>query len=182
MRRGISLIEILMAVAIMAFAFIPILTHSRTTILETEISQESLLARHYLIDMVERYKGSTPDDLEPLAGAATGGPLGTDSEVVRKDPILSDHHRVAGQMQALEEATGRKEAGLQGVKKFLTLINMMKLTREASFERDVQPGVHRLTCAVRWLAATGKSERKIEFTKVLVTNSPNTALCPPGFR
>lgn len=182
MRSGVTLIEILIAVAILAFAFIPILSHSRGTILETEISQESLLARHFLIDMVERFKGSTPDELDSLTSAPVGGPLGTDSDAIKKDAILSDHARVASQMESLAEATGKVDKGLQGIHKFLDLIRMMKLTREATFEKDVQPGVHRLTCAVRWLSGTGKGERKVEFTKVIVTNSPNTALCPPGFQ
>ena len=51
MRRvnGVSLVEICVAVGILAFCFLPIMNFSQANVRETQVSQEDLIARHFLI-------------------------------------------------------------------------------------------------------------------------------------
>src|ERR1051325_3562143 len=114
-RKGFTLLEIMVAMAVLAFCFLPIINHSRSTVKETEVSQEDLLARHFLIDMVERYKGSSLDELKStLPPIALPLPLGSEPEAIKSDDILSDRGRIASEMQQKAQQSGVKDAGLVG--------------------------------------------------------------------
>jgi prepilin-type N-terminal cleavage/methylation domain-containing protein len=156
--RGFTLVEIMVAMAILAFCFLPILTHSRSSVKETEVSQEDLIARHQLIDLVERFKGSSLEELERLN--STGNFL-------KSDDMLTDNARVAKEMETVALATGKVDQGLKGVQRHLETAALMNMTPEATFQKNVQPGLHKLTVAVRWTSKVRKGERRIEFSKVL---------------
>jgi prepilin-type N-terminal cleavage/methylation domain-containing protein len=181
-RRGLSLLEVLMAVAILAFCFVPILTHSRATVHETESSQEDILARHFLVDLAERYKAASMDELRDLPPTEPEVPLGQDPIYIRNDGLLSDRTRVYQQLQALA-ASGYRDGALAGLKKFVDLSTFMKLTRLATFRENIdgQEGVHELTCAVRWKPRAGPGERSLRISKIVVRVPPtvSTLVGPP---
>lgn len=157
-RKAFTLIEIMVAVAILAFCFLPIITHSRSTVRETETSQEDLIARHYLIDLVERFKSSPLEELRALSSTAT---------YLKSDAMLTDHERVAKEMETVAMTTGKVDQGLKGVKKYLDVAAMMKLDPKVAFQENVLPGIHKLTVSVSWQSKVRKGSRKIEFTKML---------------
>ena len=171
-RGAFTLLEIMVAMAVLAFCFLPIINHSRSTVKETEVSQEDLLARHFLIDMVERYKGSSLDELKsnlpPIAlPVQVGQP---EPGYIQGDDILSDREMIASEMKQKALAAGKADAGLAGVQTILDIAKQMKVTRTAVFEEDYQgrKGVHLLTCIVKWSSKVGQGERTIQFSKILV--------------
>src|ERR1700761_6080060 len=94
-RVGFTMVEILIATAILGLCFVPVLMHSRQATFETEESQENLLARHYLMDIVERFRDSNLDELRPLAAAKEPVVvLGQDSSYITSDAVLSDVNRI----------------------------------------------------------------------------------------
>lgn len=169
-RQAFTLLEIMIAVAIMAFAFIPILTHSQATVKETEDAQEQLLSRHFLMDLTERYRGSSIEELRKLPSAEpTSLPLGQDEPKVKEDIVLSDREKVAAELKAQADA-GYKDGGQKGFERFVDAAKQMQLTRAAWFAEtpgSVPPrGV--LTCMVKWMPKKGKPERSIKISKVIV--------------
>jgi len=170
-RNAFTLLEIMVAMAVLAFCFLPIMNLSRSNVKETEVSQEDLLARHFLIDMVERFKGSSLDELKStLPPIELPLPLGQEPEAIKSDDILSDRGRIAAEMQQKSKLTGLQDAGFVGIKMVLDIAAMMKLTRMAWFQEDYQgkKGIHLLTCKIRWESKVGKGERFIQFSKILV--------------
>jgi len=161
-QSGFSLLEVLVAVAILAFCFLPIITHSRSTIRETEVSQEDLIARHYLIDLVERFKSSSLDELKELK---------TNAAYLQKDALLTDHARVAKEMERFAQRTGKVDQGLKGMQNYLDIAAMMNLIPVVDFQEDVSTGgsskVHKLTLAVKWSSKIRTGERRMGVTKIL---------------
>lgn len=171
MRRGVTLIEIVVAVGILAFCFLPIMQFSRQNIRETQVSQEDLLARHFLIDMVERFKGASLAELKKLPTSELPTPLGQDPPYLKNDDILSDHKKVVEELRnkvaSGVTAGGTNVGAIAGGQKLQDLSEMMKLTRMAVF-REGTGGVHELKCIVRWMSSISKNERSIEYSKVVV--------------
>jgi hypothetical protein len=170
-RSGVTLIEIVVAVGILAFCFLPIMQFSRQNIRETQVSQEDLLARHFLIDMVERFKGASLEELKRLPASVLPTPLGNDGPVVAGDDLLNDHKALVDELRNKVAtgvtAGGTNAATVTGGQKLQDLAGMMKLTRMATFREGIG-GVHELRCVVRWLSAISKNERSIEYSKVVV--------------
>lgn len=168
--HGVTLIEICVAVGILAFCFLPIINFSQSNLRETQVSQEDLIARHFLIDMVERFKGATLAELKRLPPSETPEVLGNDPEYLKKDDILSDHTKVIDELRA-KVATGNAgtdASAVTGLQKYGDLTREMLLTRQAVFKEATTGSVHELTCIVRWKSLVGKSERRIEYSKIIV--------------
>lgn len=167
-RGAFTLLEIMVAVAILAFAFIPILTHSQATLKETEDSQEALLARHYLMDITERYRGSHIDELKRFPASPPSLDLGKDEPVIEKDSVLNDRDKVAEQLAALT-AAGYKDGGAKGFQRFVDAAKQMKLSRLAWFKENARgPGKHEFTCRIRWQPKKGTSPKEITMSKIIV--------------
>lgn len=175
-----SLLEIVIAAAILALAFIPILNQSQSVVQSTGESQESILARHFLVDLVERYRGSSIAELQALLPPdppTTPIPLGQDPEYIRKDSMLNDIDRVSQQMQTLA-AAGYHDGGEKGYKKFVDIKEMVQLTREVYFkdigklpsavDPETAPSMYRLLCRVRWKPRNGPGEKSAEMTKIMI--------------
>ena len=165
---GVTLIEICVAVGILAFCFLPIMNFSQSNLRETQVSQEDLIARHFLIDMVERFKGASLAELKRLPPAETPEALGADPDYLKNDDILSDHAKVIEELRAKVAASSGDQSAITGMKKYGDLTSEMKLTRAAIFKEAATGSVHELTCVVRWLSLVGKSERRIEYSKIIV--------------
>lgn len=168
--RGVTLIEICVAVGILAFCFLPIMNFSQANVRETQVSQEDLIARHFLIDMVERFKGATMAELKRLPPNELPVPLGQDPDYLKKDDILSDHALVIEQLRAkvASGSGGTDNQAITGLKKYGDLTTEMKLTRLAVFQEAPTGSVHELKCIVRWVSLVGKAERRIEYSKIIV--------------
>jgi hypothetical protein len=78
-RSAFSLVEILVASAVMVGCFVPVLVFCRQGVVETSVIQEDLLAHKILMDMCERFKTSTPDELQKFVD---------DPELLLKDELL----------------------------------------------------------------------------------------------
>ena len=164
-RRAFSLMELMVAVAILGFCFVPILTHSQATVAETEEAQEQVLARHFLIDMVERYRNSPVEELRRLPKTEPTTALGQEPEIVKSDAVLSDRDRVAAQLAA----AGATDAGAKGFTRYVDASNTMQFTRVAWFiENGGGPKLHQLFCKVRWLSKLSKGEKSLAVSKLLV--------------
>jgi prepilin-type N-terminal cleavage/methylation domain-containing protein len=169
-RRAFTLVELMVGLGILAFCFMPVISHITAGNREVEWSREEILARHYLMDMVERYKGATLDELRALPPTESNIELGQDPDYLKKDPLLGDRDLLVKEMQDTLRLTGYKDTGTAGAKQVLDLTKVMTITRMATFKESVGgPGVHELSCIIRWKTGTGgKNERRIDFTKVLV--------------
>ena len=171
-RQGVTLIEICVAVGILAFCFLPIMQFSQANLRETQVSQEDLIARHFLIDMVERFKGATLAELKRLPPSELPVPLGQTPAYLEKDDILSDHQKVVDELRAKVSSTGTATdaASIVGMQQYGDITKEMMLTRLAVFKENPNPAlsVHELTCIVRWLSLVGKQERRIEYSKIVV--------------
>lgn len=164
-RRAFSLMELMVAMAILAFCFVPILTHSQSTLAETEESQEQVLARHFLIDMVERYRNSPVEELRRLPKTEPTVPLGQDPQIVKDDAVLSDRDRVAAQLTG----AAATDAGAKGFQRYVEASKLMQFTRVAWFVEDGGgPKLHQLHCKVRWLSKMSKGEKSLKVSKLLV--------------
>lgn len=168
--NGVTLIEICVAVGILAFCFLPIMNFSQANLRETQVSQEDLIARHFLIDMVERFKGATLAELKRLPLSELPVPLGQDPDYLKNDDILSDHAKIIEELRAkvATSSGGTDASAITGLKKYGDLTTEMKLTRMAVFKEATTGSVHELTCIVRWLSLVGKQERRIEYSKIIV--------------
>jgi len=148
---------------------LPIMTSSQQTIVETEQSQGNLLARQYLIDLMERFRGSDLDELRAiLPDTEEVVPLGEEPVYLRDDVILSDKHRVLEELEALA-ASGYNDGGRTGFQRLVNTTTLIKLTGAVWFREDATaPGVHELVCKVRWLAPNGTGEKSLTLRKVLL--------------
>lgn len=169
-RPGVTLIEICVAVGILAFCFLPIMQFSQANLRETQVSQEDLIARHFLIDMVERFKGASMVELKRIPPVEIPVPLGGVPEYLKDDDILSDHEVVLNELRQKAAAFGggTDASGAIGMKKYGDISAEMKLTRQAFFKEAPAGSVHELTCIVRWFSLIGKQERRIEYSKIIV--------------
>lgn len=70
MRRGFSLMEVMIAVGLLATLLIPVLIFNQRGVVEAGVTQEELLGRQLLMDLCERYKAASPDELAALANPA----------------------------------------------------------------------------------------------------------------
>jgi len=64
--RGFSMLEIMIAVALMAFCLIPVLLFNQRNLVEAGVTQEEIVARQLLINMCERFKHEDPAILARL--------------------------------------------------------------------------------------------------------------------
>jgi len=166
--KGFSLLEILMAVTIVGFCFVPILGHAQATIRETEHSQESILARHLLMDMIERFKGSDMAELSQLPTSEPAVSLGQEPAYLKNDSMLSDNYRIAKELQAKSLTTGSPDSGLQGHVQFVDVSGLMNVTRVAWFVPNGKgTGNHVLNCAVRWKSRNGGGEKRLDLSRIL---------------
>lgn len=166
-----TLTEIVVAVGILAFCFLPIIQFSRQNVRETQVSQEDLIARHFLIDLVERFKGASLVELKKLPASELPPALGQEADYLKKDDILSDHKKIVEELRSKVAsgvtAGGTNVGAIAGGQKLSDLAEMMKLTRTATF-REGASGVHELKCMVRWISSISRSERFLEYSKVIV--------------
>lgn len=167
-RKAFTLLEIMIAVGILAFAFIPILTHSQATVKETEDSQEQLIARHFLMDMTERFRGSSLEELRDLPKLEPTLTLGQDEDRIKKDAVLSDRDRIAEQLKQQADA-GYKDGGQKGFQRFVDAAKLMKISRAAWFVEGAGGTPPRvLHCIVKWAPKKGPAEKSLKVSKVIV--------------
>jgi len=178
--QGFSLLEILIAVAILGFCFVPILTQSLGSLAETEQSQETLLARHFLLDLVERYRGSSLVELSTLHPPTFAPPpLGTDQDTIAGDALLNDVKNIQDEMAKAAQASGVLDPGAAGFNQCVSLGKMIKLTREVYFQDNGAmadggvtvpnpPHSYSLTCKVRWMPRNSTTEKTLQLVDVLV--------------
>jgi len=176
---GMSMIEIMMATAILASAFIPVVQYTRSSVREAGVSREEILARHYLMDMVERFKGSPVGELSEFPATEPSIPLGRENEnsAIRHDAMLNDQERIASTMAAQRGTDDPESVGEQGVQFFLDLAKAMKLTRIVTFQEiqpmsQGRPGMYQLSCIIRWQSQVLRREKRVEFSKLLVRRPP----------
>jgi prepilin-type N-terminal cleavage/methylation domain-containing protein len=163
-KRGFTLLEIMIAVTLLAACFVPILMHSQQTVKETGESQENLLARHFLLDMVERWRDANLDELRLLPKTEPNVVLGSDPPDVKNDAVLSDRERVLKGLKDLATATGQVDGGQKGFQQFEDLVKLMKMTRVVWFE---EKPFMKLNFVVRWKISSQAPERRISFVKVM---------------
>ena len=184
-QQAFSLLEIVVATAILAICFLPILTQSRAGLQETEQSQESILARHFLVDMIERYRGSSPAELLGLLPTALPDPpvtLGQDGQGIAGDGLLSDLTSTLQEMKT-QNGQGYTDKSQVGLQQMVNIKSTIKMSREAAFVsmgllKDVDgldptkitngPTMYKLTCRVRWMPKNGSSENNVVLTKIII--------------
>lgn len=71
MRNGFSLMEILVAAGLLVTLVVPVLMFNQRGVVEAGVTQEELLGRQLLMDLCERYKASSPDELKAIAADPT---------------------------------------------------------------------------------------------------------------
>lgn len=168
-RSAFTLLEVLMAIAILGFCLVPIMTHSQSTVRETEESQESLLARQYLIDLIERYRTSTIFELRLLPSNEPAVALGSEPDYIKNDAILADKARVAQELEDLARNRNYVDGGQKGFSRMINTTKLMKLTGVVWFkEGSPTPNLNQIFCKVRWQSAASKGEKTLEMTKILV--------------
>jgi len=162
--QGFSFTEILVAVALLALCLLPVMNLSTSTVRESSLSREDILARHLLMDLVERYRDSDLDELErlPVATTLSQVPPGQDDPEIARDPILKE--RTARLLASVHGASGTSE----GLSAYRGIYGEILVSRSVGFEKNsLGPGRHLLTCAVRWSAKSGKN-KYLEFGRLLV--------------
>lgn len=163
-RRAFSLLEIMVAMGIIALCFLPILQHSQATISETEEAQEQVLARHFLIDMVERFRNSPIEEIRRLPKTEPNVTLGQEPQIVKEDAVLSDRDRVAAALQA----AGATDAGAKGFQRYVEIAKLMQFTRVAWYEENPAAKLVTLHFKVRWQSKLSKGEKFLKVSKLLV--------------
>lgn len=172
-RVGITLIEICVAIGILAFCFLPIIQFSKQNVRETQVSQEDLIARHFLMEMVEQLKGANLTSLRQIPSSEIPLPLGQVPPFFKGDDLLGDQKKVLEDIKAKQAAgtgTVTDKGAIVGGEKLQSLQDLMVMTRNAVFREGQPPNprIHELTCIVRWQSAISKNERRLEYTKILV--------------
>jgi hypothetical protein len=66
-RGGFSLTEIMVAAGLLTALLVPVLVFNQRGLIESGVTQEELLGRQLLMDLCERYKASSPDQLKQAA-------------------------------------------------------------------------------------------------------------------
>lgn len=66
-RSGFSLAEMAVAAGLIASLLVPVLIFSQRGVVEAGVTQEELLGRQLLMDLCERYKAASPDELAQVA-------------------------------------------------------------------------------------------------------------------
>lgn len=84
-RRAFSLIEAMVAVAVLACAVLPVVALSQRGVTEAAVLRDEVLARQLLIDLSERYKDADPEELARVAA---------DRRIIEKDPMLQPLERL----------------------------------------------------------------------------------------
>ena len=82
-RSAVSLVEVLVASAILAMCLIPVIAFSQRGLSESGHTQQEILGRLLLMDFCERFKGCPLVQLKQVAVALTADPHHLD-----KDPLL----------------------------------------------------------------------------------------------
>lgn len=65
--EGFSLAEIVVATGLLVTLLIPVLVFNQRGVVEAGVTQEELVGRQILMDLCERYKAASPEELEELA-------------------------------------------------------------------------------------------------------------------
>jgi prepilin-type N-terminal cleavage/methylation domain-containing protein len=131
-RAGFSLIEVLVASAILAACIIPVVVFAQRNLTESAVTQEEILGRQILMDLCERYKTSHPMELERVRD---------DPSLILRDRLLQPLN-VASQSVA---ASARAQVGA------------LDLQRRVYFERNFNgiDGIHRVRFEVSWNSRRG---------------------------
>lgn len=180
-RSAFTFLEILTSAAILAVCFVPILSSSQQTVVETEDSQENLMARHFMVDLVERYRGATIEELSALPHpGATPAALGSEPSYISADPLLNDAQAIYQEMLNAAVVNHSVDPGQAGVKEFINIQSIIKITREAFCVENPTPlldggaaipnaaHLFTVTCSVRWQPRKLKGERSVSLAVVVV--------------
>lgn len=135
MRRAFSLVEVLIAAVLLVVCLVPVLTFSQRGIVESGAIQEDLLAHRLLMDMSERFKASTPEELQRFAA---------DPTLLRRDNLLLP----LAKMREIAAADGEARGGGRGDGAGRRW--RRQFTRRLYFTQDVdgQAGLHKVTFEV----------------------------------
>lgn len=66
-RQAFSLMEILVAAGLLISLVVPVISFNQRGVIEAGVTQEELTGRSLLMDLCERYKACSPEELEALA-------------------------------------------------------------------------------------------------------------------
>lgn len=172
---GVTLIEICVAVGILAFCFVPIIQWQNQNMRETHVSQEDLLARHFLMDMVEAFKGEPMRILKALPSAEVPVAPGADDPGITKSPLLRELDMQIDELRQKAAASlgGTDAEAVKGMQTYLDIRKSIKLSRLAIFrpgpeDAAKQVTVNELVCIVRWMSTISNSERRLEYSKIIV--------------
>jgi hypothetical protein len=66
MRKAFSLLEIMVAAGLLVTLVIPVLMFNQRGVIEAGVTQEELIGRQLLMDLCERFKNSSPEDLQAV--------------------------------------------------------------------------------------------------------------------
>lgn len=75
-RNGFSLAEMAVAAGLIASLLVPVLIFSQRGVVEAGAIQEELLGRQLLMDLCERYKSASPEELAQVAAHPEDAQLG----------------------------------------------------------------------------------------------------------
>lgn len=164
---GFSFVEIMVAVAILAVSLIPVVNLSTQAFRESGSSREDILARHLLLDLVERYKNASIPELGRLpASPADRTAVTGDEGDVENDSVLRER---TARLLGLARSVGSE--GPRVFQSYGDLNRGMQIRRRAFFDKDsLGQGRHVLWCVVTWTSLSGH-RRSVDFAKVVVRPS-----------
>jgi len=130
--QGFSLVEVLVACAILTTCLLPVVVLSQRGLTESATTQEEILGRQILMDMCDRFKACSPADLEKVA---------QNPQLIKDDPLLQPLRNARADMAA------RGTAQMAG----------LKIDRKLYFDKEWKGvlGMHRLRFEVSWDSRRG---------------------------
>jgi prepilin-type N-terminal cleavage/methylation domain-containing protein len=128
---GFSLVEVLIASAILAACLLPVVAFAQRGVVESGATQEDLLGRQILMDLCERYKASDPAELKRVAA---------DPDLIESDSLLTPLRPAVRQDGAASGVTFRRSIGFVE-------------------NHESVAGIHKITFTVAWASRGGKARR-----------------------
>jgi hypothetical protein len=78
-RRGFNLTELMIASGLIVTFLVPVLIFNQRGVIEAGVTQEELMGRQLVMDLCERFKAASPDELQGFA---------EDPGKIESDPML----------------------------------------------------------------------------------------------
>ncbi len=85
--KGFSMVEILVAVAVMALGLLPVMNVATASLRETSMTREDILVRNVALDLLERYAAAPASQLETAANTDRSDEEA--EEAIAQDSVLN---------------------------------------------------------------------------------------------